>query len=76
MLKIKKKASKKKVSNVQKLMNAGVIPALHAATLSAADRRTLGKMSVAEVAAVIRLKDKLGLDFIQRNVNIPHAFFF
>ena len=72
----KKKSSRKKVSNIEKLQATGVLSEELVARFSPADKRAVGRMSPAEVAAVIRLKDKLGSEFIGRHVNTPHGWFF
>ena len=73
---MQKKKATRKVSNIEKLENAGV---LSKQFLSAGEIRAIGKLTPAEVNAIIRLKDKLGHGFVKKHVHKhedPHAFFF
>ena len=54
------------MSNLEILMNAGVIPEDH--TLSDDDRGVINNLSELEVHALVALKHKLGDEFLERNI--------
>ncbi len=54
------------MTNVETLMEAGVVPGDH--TLTSDEVSVINGLSASEVQALISIKQKLGDDFIQRNV--------
>ena len=69
-----RKTARKTVSNFDKLQKAGVIPAERIGDFTDSHKQAIRKMTPAELNAVIKLKSKLGDDFIKSHA--PHAFFF
>jgi hypothetical protein len=54
------------MTNLEKLIEAGVVPPDH--TLTDDDSSVIENLSHLEVACLVDLKQKLGEDFIQRNL--------
>ncbi len=55
-------------TNVEKLQDAKVLPTPH--RLSDPDTETINSLSPEEVDALVKVRSKLGDDFVQRNTSL------